>query len=680
MKVILFPNKLSRRNVNSNKLFMSKKLWGVLFFLVFIRCISLGQTVQPQFRNDLAKAKTDSQLLQVYKKIYEYYKHANNDSAKALLEQGIKTFDAHNFTYGKASILIMQSGIYEEEGVPSVAMQKEKEGLKLFTELNDKKDIANANNTIGVSEMMRGNYDVAINYFLAALNYYDRVSDTPGTINTYIRLGAANDYSSNNDKALEYYQKALALSLHTKVYGNTIYAYNNIGISYAKRSKFDTALIYFEKALVLSENPDFAKIRLQPLTNIGKIYAEKKDNKRALEYFYRGLSLARKLKMQENIGRLLYEIGMIEGLHKPYNMESLQQALNIAKTIDNKNLQDEILSGMAKVADSNHNYKDEVNYLKQEWVIHDSLYSIAKAKQIANLQSEYDLNKSNKELATLQLSEHRNLQKKNLIIAISLILAITLLTLLFFYIKSTKLNKELSAREKDLKKANDVKDRLFSIIGHDLKGPIGNIPNLLNIHNHPTTTSEEKKYILDSLEENTLASLETLEKLLSWGKLQLKGNVLNKTAFSVEHLMNHILRLLAVSYSSKNITIINNIPANIQLYADENHFKFVIRNLLSNAIKYTRINGIIEVNAERIPNDKFITFSVKDNGVGIPADRLEHIFEPYNESTRGTANELGNSIGLMLCREFILQNGGTIWVKSEKDLGTTFYFNIMRAN
>jgi len=659
---------------------MCKKLASLLLVLILFRCVSFAQSTPPQFRNDLAKAKTDSQLLKVYKNVYEYYKHANNDSAKALLEQGIKTFDAHNFIYGKASILIMQSGIYEEEGVPSVAMTKEKEGLKLFTELNDKPDIANANNTVGVSEMRRGNYDIAINYFLAALNYYDKASDTGGIINSYIRLGAANDYSSNNDKAMEFYQKALALSLHTKVYGNTIYAYNNIGISYAKRGQFDTALTYFEKALVLSEKPDYAKIRLQPLTNIGKIYAEKKDNKRALDFFYRGLSLARELKMQENIGRLLYEIGMIEGLQKSNDMSSLQQALNIAKTIDNKNLQDEILSGMAKVADSNHNYKDEVSYLKQEWIIHDSLHSIAKAKQIANLQSEYELNKSNQQLASLQLSEHRNSQKKNLIIAIALILAITLLTLLFFYIKSTKLNKELSAREKDLQKANDVKDRLFSIIGHDLKGPIGNIPNLLNIHNHPTTTSEEKKYILDSLEENTLASLETLEKLLSWGKLQLKGNILNKTVFRVDLLMNNILRLLAVSYSSKNITIINNIQSDIQLYADENHFKFVIRNLLSNAIKFTRVNGIIEVNAERMPNDKFITFSVKDNGVGIPTDRLEHIFEPYNESTRGTANELGNSIGLMLSREFILQNGGTIWVKSEIDLGTTFFFTIMRGN
>ena len=214
---------------------MFKKLIGLIIVLVTIGYISSGQSIPRQFQTDIAKAKTDSQLLKVYAKINEHYQHANNDSLKTILEDGVRTFDNHGFIYGKATLLIMLSGIYEEQGFPAKAMASETEGLKLFTTLNDQKDIANANNTLGVSEMIRGNYNVALAHFLAALSYYEKSADTGGMIASYVRIGAANNYNNNNDKALEYYQKALVLALHKKTNGNTLYIYNNIGICFAKK-------------------------------------------------------------------------------------------------------------------------------------------------------------------------------------------------------------------------------------------------------------------------------------------------------------------------------------------------------------------------------------------------------------------------------------------------------------
>src|SRR5690606_36021038 len=199
-------------------------------------------------------------------------------------------------------------------------------------------------------------------------------------------------------------------------------------------------------------------------------------------------------------------------------------------------------------------------------------------------------------------------------------LALTLLTLSVFYTRSRRLNKELSVREQDLKQANSVKDRLFSIIGHDLKGPVGNIPGLLKLYRDGNLTGEEKTYILNAMEESSEASLETLEKLLNWGKQQIKGNVYNPTELDAHAIVNEKLKLLGAATVNKNITIVNHVPPGTRIYADENHFKFIMRNLVSNAVKFTDTGGKVEINATHQPGEDYITFSVKDNGTGIDED------------------------------------------------------------
>ena len=106
-----------------------------------------------------------------------------------------------------------------------------------------------------------------------------------------------------------------------------------------------------------------------------------------------------------------------------------------------------------------------------------------------------------------------------------------------------------------------------------------------------------------------------------------------------------------------------------------NHFEFVVRNLVSNAVKFTRSNGLVEIDVTQHNGSKLV-FSVKDNGVGIEPGKLNGIFDKYNESLKGTANEAGSSIGLMLCKEFVQQNGGTIWAESSPGHGSVFYFSL----
>lgn len=573
---------------------------------------------------------------------------------------------------------MLLSNIYNEQGLFVTAREKGEQAYKMFAEIGDQKDIARAHNAIGNACSYMGNYTEAVKHFLAARKIFDQIHDTAGIINTYLELGAANDFNKNHEKALGYYTTALDLSLHSEESSNTVLLYNNIGLYHARKGNFEEALKCFEKAEAVGRNPEYAKARLSPLINLGKVYNAKGDNKRALEYLNEARRQADQLNLREPQCRALLVIGEIEANEHIPVTAALKEGLALAQQMGSKRLQAEFLAGLASVADRTGNYKEEVRLLKQARVLRDSLFNMNKTKEIANLQSEYELKQTSMQLAALEASEHRNAEKKNMIIVIAVVLTATLLSLMIIYARSHKLNIELSAREIELKKASAVKDRMLSIIGHDLKGPIGNIPSLLSIYK-TADSDEEREFILNGIEESSIASLDTLEKLLTWGKQQIKGDTYQPLVLDVAPIMQSKLKLLGPAAANKGITIANKVPVGMRIYADENHFKFIMRNLISNAVKFTRSGGLVEISAHEHMENGHITFCVRDNGIGMDKEKQQHIFEPYNESTNGTANETGTSIGLMLCKEFVLQNGGNIWVESSREEGTTFSFTVRRT-
>ncbi len=179
--------------------------------------------------------------------------------------------------------------------------------------------------------------------------------------------------------------------------------------------------------------------------------------------------------------------------------------------------------------------------------------------------------------------------------------------------------------------------------------------------------------------EHAQASLETLDKLLFWGKSQIKGRGTKAIIFNTTEYLQNNIKLIKSSAEQKQITINNKVSPDIKINGDPAHFDFIFRNLLSNAVKFTHLNGTVEISADKNIVPGFTLFAVKDDGIGIKKEKLSHIFEPFSSSTRGTADERGTSMGLMLCKEFAIENGGEIWVESEEGKGSCFYFSFKSA-
>lgn len=240
--------------------------------------------------------------------------------------------------------------------------------------------------------------------------------------------------------------------------------------------------------------------------------------------------------------------------------------------------------------------------------------------------------------------------------------------------------KKLRRRNKELEQLNAAKDMLLTAIGHDLNNTINNLQPAIALYRYGNVRADEKVFLLDSIEEQIFFAESTLQSLLNWGKLQLKGQALNQGYFNAADIIRGKLTFIKTVIQRKDLIVINKLPAESSIYADENQFRFIMRNLLSNAIKFSKAAGIIEINIQTAQQPYFTIISIKDSGTGISREKLKQIFHPFNVSTDGTSNEKGNGIGLMLCKEYAKQNGGDIWAESADKTGTTFYIALKRFN
>jgi PAS domain S-box-containing protein len=228
--------------------------------------------------------------------------------------------------------------------------------------------------------------------------------------------------------------------------------------------------------------------------------------------------------------------------------------------------------------------------------------------------------------------------------------------------------------EHKLQELNELKDRLFSIISHDLRSPLVSLMNILNMANAGNVSDEEFKSILPTLSKNIGYTSGLVENLLHWSKSQLAGTVINQVHFDIRGYVVDIINSFGKAANDKGISLQNNITSPTRVYADTDMVKAVLRNLISNAIKFCSRGDKITLSAEIISNKA--TIWVTDTGVGITPENIDKLFGTSNFTTRGTTNEQGTGLGLLLCKDFVEKNGGSIGVESKQGEGSRFYFTL----
>jgi signal transduction histidine kinase len=239
--------------------------------------------------------------------------------------------------------------------------------------------------------------------------------------------------------------------------------------------------------------------------------------------------------------------------------------------------------------------------------------------------------------------------------------------------------KELKIQQQnnELKKLNVDKDRFISILGHDLKNPFNNILGFSELLSEDIRKlkTDEIEDIAKNINKTARNAYNLLEDILLWARTQQGKIPFKPKNLSVADIFKNIFEVLSPNAKAKNITMNYYVPDRVNVFADIDMIKTVLRNLVSNAIKFTNKGGAINIISEE--NSENVTISVLDNGVGIKHDDLEKLFDISEViTTKGTAGETGTGLGLLLCKEFVEKHGGKIWVESEVGKGSNFKFTL----
>jgi len=393
---------------------------------------------------------------------------------------------------------------------------------------------------------------------------------------------------------------------------------------------------------------DSVQARVVALNNTAIAHHKNNNKEKALHYHNQALQLAKKHGLHEHQIRSLIGIAhVLKADDADQSVLHLKKALHLADSIGHQQLSAEIYRSLSEIYRQQSNYKQALQALEEHHRIADQMMLRNQQQQIALVKRTYQ-----RDTAVL--------------IAVPILL---ILLIVAYYLRKTRtLNARLHA-------ANQIKDKLFTIIGHDLRNPIGNITSVLSLMEHDILTADEQREMISQMRKQGDISLEILNSLLSWGKAQLSGVIVNPVNFSAADVVKNNIAALQGKANEKDLEIDNQVGQGIELKADRDHFDFIIRNLLSNAIKFSHDKGKIVIAATIKGPAKEVVFSVTDNGIGISSAQQKAFLSKELEISFGTKGEKGTGIGLMLSKEFIQANGGTIWLESMEGKGTTFYFS-----
>ena len=536
------------------------------------------------------------------------------EALKLALKNGLKNMEAAAYT--------TLGGHYLVNDMHYVAHVNFKKAEKLFLQTNDRKWLSAVYQSFMVLFRNIEDYENTEYYAEKVLEMAIERGDLKTEVLALFFLGWARYYDNTGQDALNYYRDLYYKSVQIN-HNYTAYIALSSGMIYVQQNSPREALQYLHW---VREYCETSQVIILP-----EIYA----------------FLAEAYTMLHQVDSAEYYI---------------QKALNLSNLDNESKLT--LLRSQSLIASSKNDYLNAMESYKKYHQLSDSIAKARKSIEISRLKNWYELEQKDIENELLQ-QEKQKQQKLLLLMSVGLLIIISLLVVsIIFYRKSSKQNSELN-------KMHSLKDKIFSIVSHDLRSPINSLANTLKLANSLTINTENKTRILKNVSANVDNAYALIDNLLLWSKNQIKEIRPISENFNIQNEIKLVVNDLSNIADEKFIVIDNNTQKH-SIDTDINMFRVIMRNLITNAIKYSHIKGKITINSEL--SDNKVVISVKDRGIGMTQAIHDTLFNlPETKSALGTNNETGTGLGLVLCSEFAKKIGGKIWFDSKEGEGSTFF-------
>ncbi len=543
-----------------------------------------------------------------------------------------------------------------------------------------------ANINSGIIYENLSQYDKALEHQLKALELAQKVKSPVLRANIYVNIGNIYFYLNQYEESTNSYLKALDIYIKVDDKNGQSTCYNNLGECYLKQNKIDQAINYYQKALKYAEEKkDTATISLV-LLNIGNAHRLANRLNTANATLNKALSLCSNYSDPGVESEIYLYLGeTAAALNRPKKaLNDFNNAMKLATKINDRQLLLKIYNSLAGFYSNQGDYKNAYIFKDKYAALSDSINNKKMLENMAKMNAIYQTYQDQATILNLQkenishskeLMQERNRRILFLIVSISFLIIIIILLVLFLYRRRTAI--QLRETNEELNNLNATKDKFFSIIAHDLKSPFNSLlgfSEMLALHAESKNIDQVIEYS-NIINNSTKKLFNLVENLLQWSRAQLGTTRYTPEQTDIHLVANNIISLLRLNAEEKDIVISSKIHKDLTGWIDVNLFNTVLRNLLSNAIKFSRVGSMIKVTGVR--DGDMIRISVSDSGVGIRRENLEKLFDiGTNITTKGTFNEKGTGLGLILCKEFVEINQGNIWAESVYGNGSTFHFTV----
>jgi signal transduction histidine kinase len=538
-----------------------------------------------------------------------------------------------------------------------------------------------------------GRMNEALKYFMESAQAYEAQNKKLAQALSCFEIALVHHKADNLEEALRYYEKTIALGKDSLDHRTRINCYNGFGLIYLKHEQLAEARCWFRKAYAIAEE-NHDRVWMGILSgNIGSIHLRLKQYDSSLVCYNRNLKFIKNTTEFENEIEAYSQLAKVFLAQQNYAYTKLYLDTALAIIRDRKikfndffNPMDIIYKTYADLYAATGDFNQAFNYYQKFHTVALEKQRNVNGRSLKHLESEYIFKQQNKEVDMLRKVNEANVliidQQRYLAGGFAII--ILLLSVWAFNAYKTsrqrkQLNKELSRSNAELERLNHVKDKLFSVLSHDLRSPLSTLKSMMTLLQNGHIKQEELPPLYARIHDQLEASGSVLESLLQWAKAELIENKIEAEKIVLANVVDDVAMQLKSVIDEKDIRFVNDLNTDLIAMADKIHVEIILRNLITNAVKFTRSLGIVKIDGK--VNDENIEVYVEDNGMGMHEEEVKNLFDPGNHfSTMGTNQERGTGLGLLITKEMISKNGGNIWVSSRKHQGTTFTFTLPMAS
>ncbi|MBK9109584.1 MAG: tetratricopeptide repeat protein [Saprospiraceae bacterium] len=533
--------------------------------------------------------------------------------------------------------------------------------------------------SIAYCYIIKGDFDHALENYLQAVRIYEELGHKRRLTNAYIAVATLYADYNKLDKSRDYFSKAERLIEITQDTFEWLTYLSEVGIIFYKQSKYDSAIIFLKKAHNIAVLSNDSYLIPTTLVNLGLMYKKLGDNEQALYYTDSALHVFIKMKssshsfatVYNNFGSIYAQAGQIEKAK-----EAFHESLRYCFESNSRLIEMENYLNMSDMFEKIGDWKNHSYYLKKHFGLKDSIFTADNKYKLTELESDYLLEKKNKELYRKEAEVAKQRTARNLFIFIAIAGFLLLTVMIYAYIKIER-KKRIVEEQRDLityqksalDELNSLKDRLFSIISHDLRNPIITLRSYLLLSDNESLTADKKLLFKNQTMQAVTQTGELLDNLLAWANMQLKNTEVNIVPVDLKECVDDVISSLHLQAAQKKIQIKSRIQEQM-VPADVDILSIALRNLITNAIKFSREHQEILITSKNV--DQKIYISVQDFGLGMSLDQIERVKSYASKSSKGTHGEKGSGLGIFLISELLRKLNGTLQIESKEGEGSTF--------